>query len=353
MIRVLFYFFRRGSRPFQLALVRSLLLIGLLLWYAVSGFLYFELPQNPDLSLGDALWWAVVTMTTVGYGDLFPETTGGRYLVAVPTMLVGIGILGYFLSELASHIIENRSRRLRGMSEIKINDHILLVNYVNEEKIESLVQEIRNDSATAGVPICLVDEHLKELPGWLDEMNVQFVRGNPTRRDTLRRAAAGQARSIILLAGNPSDLHSDNLTLSTAIMARQFTKKARLLAEVVDPSKSEQLEAVGCDSVVCLADFGVNLLVQELQDSGVKEVFHQLMSNLYGQQIYFVPVRPPEGGGKYEGLQHWALENHYTLLGIHQEGVTNLNPPPETNLSGEVKAILIGQTRPVGPIVTA
>jgi voltage-gated potassium channel len=55
-------------------------------------------------TLSDSLWWSVVTMTTVGYGDAYPVTGAGR-AVAVATMLVGIGVLGTFISLIGSSFL--------------------------------------------------------------------------------------------------------------------------------------------------------------------------------------------------------------------------------------------------------
>lgn len=48
--------------------------------------------------MGAGVWYALVTITTVGYGDLAPQTMGGRFIVALPLMALGIGLLGYVLS---------------------------------------------------------------------------------------------------------------------------------------------------------------------------------------------------------------------------------------------------------------
>ncbi|KAA9022042.1 ion transporter [Niallia endozanthoxylica] len=58
-------------------------------------------------SYGDALWWAIVTMTTVGYGDLYPETTVGRIIASV-LMLTGIGIIGLITGTVASIFTSNK-----------------------------------------------------------------------------------------------------------------------------------------------------------------------------------------------------------------------------------------------------
>jgi voltage-gated potassium channel len=61
-------------------------------------------------TFGDSLWWAFVTITTVGYGDLYPVTAPGR-LIAVGVMLGGIGLIGVVTATLASWIVENVAKR--------------------------------------------------------------------------------------------------------------------------------------------------------------------------------------------------------------------------------------------------
>ena len=58
---------------------------------------------------GDGLWWAIVTVTTVGYGDRFPVSAGGR-IIAVVLMLVGIGLIGVLTATVASVFIQEHTR---------------------------------------------------------------------------------------------------------------------------------------------------------------------------------------------------------------------------------------------------
>ena len=83
--------------------------------FAVSigavGIYLLERGQTVN-TLGDAYWWAIVTVTTVGYGDVSPKTGEGRLIAAV-LMLVGIGVIGVFTATLASFFLTNN-----GPSEI-------------------------------------------------------------------------------------------------------------------------------------------------------------------------------------------------------------------------------------------
>lgn len=65
---------------------------------------------------GDAIWWSIVTMTTVGYGDISPETGLGRTL-AVLLMLVGIGVIGMVTGSIASYLIGNQ--QAQSLDEMK------------------------------------------------------------------------------------------------------------------------------------------------------------------------------------------------------------------------------------------
>jgi len=72
-----------------------------------SIFVLFFESQSPDANItagGDSIWWSVVTITTVGYGDRYPVTLGGR-LTAVFVMFSGVGIIGALASILASFLI--------------------------------------------------------------------------------------------------------------------------------------------------------------------------------------------------------------------------------------------------------
>ena len=82
-------------------LLRLLGIIGALIVGGAIGLAYFE----HDRSIPDALWWATVTLTTVGFGDIFPTSLGGR-AIGVVLMFFGIGVLGMFTATIAGVFVE-------------------------------------------------------------------------------------------------------------------------------------------------------------------------------------------------------------------------------------------------------
>jgi voltage-gated potassium channel len=81
---------------YVLLVATSVMLLG------AFGLWILERGQNDAIvSFADALWWAVTTTTTVGYGDIYPRTGEGR-LIAVVLMLTGIGLIGVFTAMIAS-----------------------------------------------------------------------------------------------------------------------------------------------------------------------------------------------------------------------------------------------------------
>ena len=99
----------RGIQQELLALV---ILSLMLVYLAACGIHYFERDVQPEDfgTIIDSMWWAVVTLTTVGYGDVYPETGGGKIFTALVT-LVGVGLIAIPSGLLASALTEARVER--------------------------------------------------------------------------------------------------------------------------------------------------------------------------------------------------------------------------------------------------
>lgn len=345
MFRVLLHLWKQKSvNALENNKIKALILFVALFWFSASGYLYFELPANPELCWKDAVWWTLVTMTTVGYGDYYPVTSGGRYIIGIPTMIFGIGFLGFIISEVAAGLIESQSKRIKGMTDIKEKNHILIINFSRMEQILKLIHELKTDISTSDRAICLIDEDLDELPKELIEEEILFVKGNPTNERVLSQANIAEASHAIILAKDPGDPHSDDQNLSTTLVIEDMAPNIFSITEVVDPAKTRQIEIAGCDSTVCVSEMSANLIIQELQDPGVKSVIQEITSNQVGQNLYLVPVKKMNTW-KYRELALWGIDNHYSLLGLLRDGRILLNCAATEEVQETDRAILLGKTR--------
>ncbi len=92
----------RGAKRLFERLGRVVLVALAVVFVGAAVAYYAEHPTNPEFkTFGDSLWWAIVTLTTVGYGDIVPETSAGRW-AAVFIMVTGVAVLGLLAGTLAS-----------------------------------------------------------------------------------------------------------------------------------------------------------------------------------------------------------------------------------------------------------
>ena len=86
------------------------LILSLILFFLAGvGIYYFERDAQPDVfvSIFDALWWSVVTLTTVGYGDMYPITVGGKVFTFI-ILMIGLGFIAIPTGLLASAMTRAR-----------------------------------------------------------------------------------------------------------------------------------------------------------------------------------------------------------------------------------------------------
>jgi voltage-gated potassium channel len=100
-------------------LVVAMMTVGVMLIFSSTGIYYFESGQNPPgepdkfASIPESMWWAVATLTTVGYGDVYPQTAAGKFFASIVAIL-GIGVFALPAGIVASGFSEEMSRKAEG-----------------------------------------------------------------------------------------------------------------------------------------------------------------------------------------------------------------------------------------------
>ena len=127
------------------------ILLALIFFIGVFGYLFYA--SEPQVkTFGDGIWWALVTITTVGYGDITPLTTLGR-VVAGLLMLLGLGLIATITAIVSAKFIQN-------YVDGHTNDDVL-------EKLQELETEIEKIEELEDNVL----GKLKELESEVDELN--------------------------------------------------------------------------------------------------------------------------------------------------------------------------------------
>lgn len=347
MINLVISIYRKTRNQFagQWGLV-CLFLVSMLT-YSATGFMYFEgegLGNKPEgLDWKTCWWWAIVTMTTVGYGDYFPESFYGRLFVGLPAMLVGVATLGYLLSALAAVLMENKLKELKGMSTVDSENHIIICRFIGLTSTMQLVQELRQDSITEDTPVVVIDEFLDELPKELAESNVTFIKGDPTSDSVMERANISEAKSVILQADLTDSENSDLKNLAIALNIEKTHPGIHTVVHCLKPDNVRFFNRCGCDSVVCIMKLVNQVIVQELQDQGVHKVVSELTSNTYGKQFYIGDA--PNDVDTFGELSKAFAKNKSLAIGLRRDEKNIMAPESEFLVQSSDQVISIGSNR--------
>jgi voltage-gated potassium channel len=126
----------RAARIIAFATVSVMIVSGIVIHFTDSE-------KFPDI--GEGLWWAIQTVTTVGYGDVVPTSTPGR-LVATLVMLFGIGFLTVITAAITSTFIEQARRNIRGSTYDTLSTQLDQIS----ARLEGIEAALRDSGARRG-----------------------------------------------------------------------------------------------------------------------------------------------------------------------------------------------------------
>jgi voltage-gated potassium channel len=199
-------FARRMRRFKELALLATA--VGIL----VIGAALFSLTQH--VSIGLALYWAVTTATTVGYGDVLPHNTVGR-IIASCVMLTTIPLVGAVFALAAGASVAGHIRRFLEMED-RLPEGPYTAVYGSHPTIARALAEL----VRSGNPVVLVAE---TKPPALSE-KVHFLAGDPTDDTVIRRSQPANADRVLIACENDAD------TLVIAVSIHSLAPQAEVYA---------------------------------------------------------------------------------------------------------------------------
>lgn len=324
------------------SLGRLTIVTFIILIIGTFGLSLLEKDKNQNIdSFGDALWWSLVTVTTVGYGDIYPITLGGRIIGAM-VMIFGIGFIGMFTATVASIFVERKLRQDRGLKPLKnLSNHVILCgwNYSASE----VISEIHADNKDKDIVIIA---NLNEKP--IDEDHTYFVKGDPADVSKLEMACFRTADVAIVLhdESNPGNSR-DGQGILTVLAIKREQPNLYVCIQIIDENNVVHCNRAGADEIIVTGGLTAKLLGQAALNHGVTKVVSEILSNKYGNELYKVQC-PKSYYGKSFGLILAEFKSEYNgiVLGIERAGELITNPNCEVIIEQGDYLIIIAEKRP-------
>jgi voltage-gated potassium channel len=254
--------------------------------------------QTDGLSLLDCFYYATVSLSTTGYGDITPVTEGARFVNIVVITPLRVA----FLIVLIGTTVETLTTESRQAFRIqqwrnKVRNHTVVIGYGTKGRT-AVAAMVGDEIAPADIVV--VDENPVALER-AKSAGLVTVRGSATDSEVLRLASAQHAKAIIVAANR------DDTAVLVTLTARELAPKAKIIAAVREAENQHLLEQSGADSTVVTSETAGRLLGIAVQTPSVVEMMEDLLTPDAGFAISEREVTPKEASGSPRHLSDIVL----------------------------------------------
>lgn len=306
------------------ALNKLFIALGALLFIVSAGTGGYWLVSEGSHSLLDCLYMTIITVTTIGYGEIIDLS--GSPAGRVFTMLLaasGIGVMTYILVNVTAFVVEgqlNETFRRRKM-EKKVREmkgHFIVCGLAGTSRY--ILQELQS----TGRPHVLIVQDLGEIDrSREEEKDLLCIEGDITDSDTLIRAGIERARGLFAVTGD------DNQNLVISLTARELNPEVRVIASCEIMKGAERMKKAGADAVVSPTYIGGLRMASEMLRPSVVS-FLDVMLRQDGADLRIEELSVP---GRLAGRPISNLNlgrfDHLLLLALRTDAGWHYNPPRE------------------------
>ncbi|WP_421380989.1 potassium channel family protein [Bacillus salacetis] len=308
---------------------------------AISGFgilIHLIEPENFP-TIFDGIWWAIITTSTVGYGDYVPLTATGR-IMAMLLILLGAGFLTTYFVSLATSTVTNQNAYLEGKASYSGKDHTIIVGW-NERSREIIDQLYTFDSKH---DITLIDNTLKENP--YRNHYIHFIKGEAFRDDILIKAGIREASIAVITADqNKNEIDADMNSVMTLLAMKGIAPELYCVAEILTSDHIANAERAGADEVIQTNKQTSYIIMDSILSKGMSTTILELLNHLKGNNLKVVGTAPEWCEKTFSELSSILLEKNIILLGVKKGGHTTVNPPRETVINPDDGLLVISSEK--------
>ena len=276
--------------------------------------------ENGFTSIPRSIYWAIVTITTVGYGEIVTLTGPGRVFTII-LIIVGFGGLAYAAHSIAESLLEQmwsrNSEKKKMQTRIgKLHKHYIICGY---GRVGQGAAQYFSDH---GIPIVII-EHSEETCEKIKEQGLHYIHGDASSDEILLNAGIKRASGILAL------LQSDPMNLFTTLTARELNPTLRIISRSAEATAEQKILKAGADSVVSPhATAGKHIAENILSATG-----H--MPKIISEPVAFEPqwVEIKEGSSMVDKfIGELSAKMSREIIGLRRDGSDFIYPDPSTPL---------------------
>lgn len=321
----------------RLALILSLIAAAtLVLWITRDGLTDNTHPDRP-MTFMDVLYFAIVSLTTVGYGDIVPVTPLARFINAILLTPVRVFLWAVFLGT-AYELTLQRYRERVQMNKLKqkLHNHTIVCGF--GVKGRTIVGELMAHGTRAEQIIVI--EPNEDALSQATKLGLVALKGDASREEILRAASIEDAAQVMV------SLDFDDICVLICLTVRHLNPQIKLVASVREQENIKLLKAAGADVIVSPSITGGRLMSAAVSSPAATEFMQDLMS--FGQGIDAIEheVTPAQIGKLVSELDS---KKGYFVLGVAR-GSKRWPFPTLANLRLQAGDVIIYLVAPDSPM---
>jgi voltage-gated potassium channel len=316
--------------PRRLALILSVPLLLVLI-----GTVGYETIED-DYTFFDALYMTVITLSTIGYGEVHPLSTAGRWFT-IFLIFGGVFTLGYTVTETIRFIVSGEVQQLLGKQRMErslaeLHQHLIVCGYGRMGRL------VCREFVARAVPFVVIDQDEGRLESFQMPSGIALA-GDATSDDLLKRAGIERARALVAVLASDAD----NLYLTMS--ARLLNDKLFIVARAEDAASEQKLLRAGANRVVSPYQIGGVRVAHAVLRPAVVD-FIELATRTEHLAVQIEEVRIAVGSPLVgTSLRDSRLRQEYQVIIVavkNASGHMIFNPPSDFTLSAGDVLIAIG-----------